>query len=116
LVFLYFGFGIGLGIGLGRDAFLEFDQIFEAAEEGAEAVGVVALDELEAVRVVGEGAEGCGDGGGVIVAGLGGFEFRDFRGQDIFFDSPDTHLPPAGDGHGFDEGALGFGGGFVFIG
>ena len=40
--------------------FLDFGECFEAANEGAEALGLVAHDELETAAVFGEIAEGLG--------------------------------------------------------
>ena len=38
-----------------------------------------------------------------------------FLGDDGLFETPESHLAPAADGHSFDQGTFGFGGGFVFF-
>jgi hypothetical protein len=68
---------------------------------------LVAVEYVENAALIGETTEGEGGAGRWAVRG--GVVLLDFGLEGFALNRPESSEPPAGDGHGLDQDALGFG-------
>jgi hypothetical protein len=102
----------------GLTAFLNLDKTAVSSEVLLHITGLVAIDQLERTRVIGQSAEGDGGAGRRVLVGKGRgiFELAAHLVLNAgFLESADAHLSPAGSDHELDEGFLKRPFGFEFL-